>query len=267
MGIRDILVHLDNSVASAARLDVAIAYARKHGACLRGLYIITHFFYEQHALGEKTDSEKAEDMFTGKTSEAGIVSEWILQDCSTMGSNISDLIAMHAYFSDLLIIGQVNHSAPVIDIPTDLVERVTLTSGRPVLVIPYTGKFITAGERVMIAWKAGRESIRAINDAMPYMQKAHSVVIVEGKISSVIEDATIRSVKEFLLKHEIVASVDVISSGNFPIGDMILNNVCEKNIDLLVMGAVAPNRRGQLELSPVARHVLKHLTVPVLMSH
>ena len=267
MAIRDILVHLDNSAASAARLDVAIAYARKHGACLRGLYLITHFFYEPCALGEKTDSEKTEQLFTDKTAEAGIVSEWVFQDCTTMGSSVSDLITMHAYFTDLLIIGQVNHSAPVMNIPKDLVERVILACGRPVLVIPYSGIFNSAGDRIMIAWKGGRESIRAVNDALLLMQKAQTVDIIEGKQTNDTYDPTIEFIKAFLLKHEISATIDVISSGNFPIGDMILNNVCEKNIDLLVMGAFAPNRRGKLELSPVAQHVLKYLTAPVLMSH
>lgn len=267
MEIRDILVHLDNSAASAARVDVAIAYARRHGARLRGLYLITHFFYEPSSLGEKTDSEKSEELFKNKTSDAGIDSEWVCQDCSTMGSNVCHLIAMHAYFTDLLIIGQVNHSAPVINMPTDLVERLVLSCGRPVLVIPYSGIFTTGGERIMIAWKAGRESIRAINDSMPLMKKAKTVEIVECKQTNDSNDVMIESVKDFLLKHEIIATVDVISSGNFPIGDMLLNNVCEKNIDLLVMGAFAPNRRGKLELSPVARHVLNHLTAPVLMSH
>jgi nucleotide-binding universal stress UspA family protein len=267
MGIKDILVHLDNSAASAVRLDVAITYARKHGARLRGLYLITHFYYAPSSIGEKTDRESAEQLFNNKTYEAGIASEWVFIDCSTMGSSVSDLIAMHAYYTDLLIIGQVNLSAPVINIPTDIVERLVLSSGRPVMVIPYSGKFITAGERIMVAWKAGRESIRALNDALPYMKKAHSVVIVEGTKTHEMCDATVDSVREFLLKHEINASIDVISSENFPIGDMLLNNICEKKIDLLVMGAFAPNRRGKLELSPVAKHVLKHLTAPVLLSH
>jgi nucleotide-binding universal stress UspA family protein len=267
MGIRDILVHLDNSVASAARLDVSIAYARKHNSRLRGLYLITHFFYEPRAFGEKTDSEKAEQLFLKKTSEAGIASDWVFQDCSTMGSNMGDLITMHAYFTDLLIIGQINHSAPIMNMPSDLVERVILTCGRPVLVIPHSGVFNSAGDRVMIAWKGGRESIRSVHDALPHLQKAQAVVIVEGKKTNEKSDASVDSVKEFLLKHEIISTVDVVISGNFPIGDMLLNNVCEKNIDLLVMGAFAPNRRGKLELSPVAQHVLKHLTAPVLMSH
>lgn len=119
----------------------------------------------------------------------------------------------------------------------------------------------------MVAWKAGRESIRALNDALPYMEKAHSVVIIESIKTNETGDITLHSVKEFLLKHEVVATVDTVSTGNFPIGDMLLNNACEKKIDLLVMGAFAPNRRGKLELSPVARHVLQHLTTPVLTSH
>ncbi|MEI6827297.1 MAG: universal stress protein [Desulfuromonadales bacterium] len=267
MAIRDILVHLDNSSASALRLNVAIAYALKHGARLRGLYLITHFYYEPRALGEKADSEKAEQLFTDKTSEAGILSDWVFQDCSTMGSNVSDLITMHAYFTDLLIMGQVNLSAPAINIPTDLVERVILACGRPVLVIPYSGIFNSAGDRIMIAWKGGRESIRAVNDALPHLQKARTVDIVVGKKTKDNLDPTTESIKNFLLKHGVIATVDVIISGNFPIGDMLLNNVCEKNIDLLVMGVYAPNRRGKLEMSSVAQHVLKHLTAPVLMSH
>jgi nucleotide-binding universal stress UspA family protein len=267
MGIRDILVHIDNSAASASRLDVAIAYARKHGARLRGLYLITHFFYEPRAIDEKVDREKAEQLFTDKTLEAGIAAEWVFQDCSVMGSNVSDLITIHAYYTDLVVLGQVNPSHPTINMPTDLVERVILSSGRPVLVIPYSGSFKVAGERIMIAWKAGRESIRTVNDALPVLQKAHSVVIVEGKNPHEVDDASLKPVTGFLMKHDIYATIDVISSGNFPVGDMLLNNICEKKIDLLVMGAFAPNRRGKLDLSPVAQHVLKHLTAPVLMSH
>lgn len=267
MGIRDILVHIDNSAASSARLDLAIAYARKHSALLRGLYLITHMFYEPRSFGEKANSEKAEQMFAAKTSEAGIAAEWIFQDCSVMGSNVSDLITKHAYFTDLVIIGQSNLSAPVLNIPTDLAERVVLASGRPVLIIPYSGVFQTAGDRIMIAWKTGRESVRSVNESLPHLQKARSVVIVGGRITSENHNDSLENVRTFLLKHDIEATIESITSGSIPIADMLLNSVCDKKVDLLVMGAFAPNRRGKLEISPVARHVLKHLTAPVLLAH
>lgn len=267
MEIRDILVHLDNSAASATRLDVAIAYACKHSARLRGLYLITHYFYEPRALGEKADRDNNELMFATKTTEAGIDAEWVFQDCSVMGSNVSDLITAHAYYTDLIVLGQTNLSAPVTNIPTDLVERVALTCGRPVLVVPYTGSFQSAGARIMVAWKAGRESIRALSDSLPYLHAAHNITITEIETTDANRSSSLESVQNYLANHFIHISTELISAGNFPIGDMILNNVCEKNIDLLVMGAFAPNRRGTLELSPVSRHVLKHLTVPVLISH
>ena len=108
MAIRDILVHLDNSTASIARLDVAIAYAKKHGACLRGLYLITHVYYEPSSIGEKSDHERAEQIFTTKTTEAGITAEWVCQECSTTGTSVCGLLSTYAYFTDLLIIGQAN---------------------------------------------------------------------------------------------------------------------------------------------------------------
>ncbi|MDD2853220.1 MAG: universal stress protein [Desulfuromonadaceae bacterium] len=267
MSIRDILVHLDNSSASAARLDVAIAYASKHGAYLRGLYLITHMFYEPHTAGEKTDSEKAEQMFKEKTSAAGISTEWIFQDCSVMGSDMRSIITLHAYFTDLIILGQPDLSAPVMNIPTDLVEGIIVASGRPVLVVPYSGKFQTAGTRIMMAWKTGRESVRALNDALPHLEIANFVQIVEGSNTVESTGQSHDYLNSFLKKHNVTATYDIIHSGHLPIADMLLNNACENKIDLIVMGAFAPNGRGKLEVSPIARHVLKHLTAPVLMSH
>lgn len=121
----------------------------------------------------------------------------------------------------------------------------------------------------MVAWKAGRESIRALNDALPLLEKAHSITVTEIGTTdmAVSSSSSLANVQKFLSSHAVDAAVELINAGNFPIGDMLLNNACEKKIDLLVMGGFAPNRRGKLELSTVARHILKHLTVPVIISH
>ena len=267
MGIKDILVHLDNSAASVDRLELAIAYASKHSACLRGLYLITHNFYRPQISGEIVDSEKVEQIFKDKTAAAGITAEWVLHDSNVVGSNFSDLIATHAYYTDLIVVGQEDPMSPVANVPADLVERVALICGRPVLVAPYAGTFKNAGSRVMIAWKTGRESVRSLNDALPHLQKAQNITVTEIQTSETGKTHSLDNVQNFLRKHAIQSSTETINSGNFPIGDMLLNNVCEKQIDLLIMGGFAPNRRGTLELSAVARHILKHLTVPLLISH
>ncbi|MFX7996900.1 hypothetical protein ABTK59_20175, partial [Acinetobacter baumannii] len=51
----------------------------------------------------------------------------------------------------------------------DFVETLILESGRPVLVVPYAGRFTSVAQRVLVAWSGGRESARALHDAMPLM--------------------------------------------------------------------------------------------------
>ena len=121
----------------------------------------------------------------------------------------------------------------------------------------------------MVAWRAGRESVRSLNDAMPCIEKAHyvSVVEVSAKIIPSENNDHIIYVKDCISRHRTTVRTEQVYAGNFTIGDTILNLACEKTIDLLVMGAYTHSRSGSLTLSPIAKHILKHLTVPVLISH
>jgi nucleotide-binding universal stress UspA family protein len=269
VGIRDILLHLDDSAAAESRLELALLYARKHGAHLRGLYPITQAYYQSRAIGEQSSLDRIEALFREKTAAAGIESEWISLDSSVMGASASDVVTVQAYYSDLVIVGQTNFRSPTLNVPTDLPEQLVKASGRPVLVVPYTGAFETAGDRIMIAWKAGREAVRSLNDAMPHIEKSLyvSVVGVSAEAVSSGSGDQIMSVRDYLARHGVTARTDDIYAGNQLVGDTILNLVCEHTADLLVMGAYGPSRRGGPALSPVALHVLRHLTVPVLLSH
>ena len=49
--------------------------------------------------------------------------------------------------------------------------------------------------------------------------------------------------------------------------DALLNNISDSSIDLLVMGAHTPTRRPFMSQGTGTRFILRHMTVPVLMSH
>lgn len=270
MGIKDILLHLDDSAAAEGRLEVAILYARKHDAHLRGLYPVAHAFYESRPIGELPRVERVETLFREKTAAAGISSEWIFFESSVIGVTVSDIVTAQAYYSDLVVVGQINLRSPNPDIPKDLPERLVLACGRPVLVVPYTGSFETAADRILIAWKEGRESVRSLQDAMPQIEKSLHVSLVAVSAQAIPSDSDsshFLSVNRYLARHGVTATTELIGCGDQSVGDTILNLVCGHTADLLVMGAYAPTLRGNLTLSPVARHVLGHLTVPVLLSH
>ncbi|MBI5484498.1 MAG: hypothetical protein HY888_08555 [Deltaproteobacteria bacterium] len=269
MAIKDILVHLDVSAATESRLDLAILYARKHGACLRGLYPITHAFSGQYDSDERSTLERLKTMFCEKSAAAGIQSEWLSHDSAVIGVSISDIVTMHAYYSDLVIVGQTDRKKINLNVPVDLPEYLVKNCGRPVLVVPYVGSFNTAGERIMVAWKENRETIRSLNDAMPFIELAQSVSIVgaTAELNESFTDSPMIDLCNYLSRRGISSKTRPIFLGNLSIGDAILNNACEQSADLLIMGASVPTNRKAYALSPIAKYVLGHLTVPILMSH
>jgi nucleotide-binding universal stress UspA family protein len=72
---------------------------------------------------------------------------------------------------------------------------------------------------------------------------------------------------EHLERHGVKAAPERVIVSNSSVGDALLNRACEEGFDLVVMGAYAHTPQGKLALGSVAKHLLKQMTVPVLMSH
>jgi nucleotide-binding universal stress UspA family protein len=155
--------------------------------------------------------------------------------------------------------------------PLDLAERLGLGAGRPVLVVPCAGTCSGSCERVMIAWRSGRESSRIVNDAMAILKKARYISVVtvcsEGGNEEKAEGDA-RKLCDYLTRHGIAATHEqILMPAGFPVGDVLLNHACGHKMDLLAMGAFAPSRRGVFGMGPVARNLMNHMTLPILMSH
>jgi len=272
MALKDLLLHIDNSPNCSNRIDLAINLARTHGAHLKGLYVLSHSYYApRYGMGATEAARKAEELFCERAAQAGISAEWLFADWSVVGVSVTEIVNMYAYYSDLVIVGQPDHSSPDQSTPLDLPERLGLGAGRPLLVLPYAGNFSSIGSRVMIAWKSGRESVRATNDALPILEKAGhvSVVTISPAGSPDNSDAdNVIKICTHLGRHSVKATHEHIhASSSMSIGDMLLNHACEQKMDMLVMGAYAQSRRGVFMHSPVARHLLNFMTVPILISH
>lgn len=272
MALKDILLHIDNTPSCPSRIDLAINLARTHGAHLKGLYVHSHTFYEPRYNMITTEAvKKAEELFKSKTAQAEISAEWLYVDWSVVGVTVTEIINLYAYYTDLVIVGQPDHGFPDHSTPLDLPERLGLGSGRPLLVVPYTGVFSTTGERVMIAWKSGRESTRSTNDALPILKKSSNVSVVTINTPGATDNSDRENAEKIcahLSRHSVNASHEqILTNSGMSIGDLLLNHACEHKMDLLVMGAYAQTRRGVFMLSPVARHLMNYMTVPILISH
>jgi hypothetical protein len=81
-----------------------------------------------------------------------------------------------------------------------------MTSGRPILVIPYIGRFERLGTNILVGWNNSREAARAMNDAIPILAKAASVTILEANPvgrKPAIDDAASADITRHLTRHAV----------------------------------------------------------------
>lgn len=269
MNLKDILVHIDDSPQCATRLDLAINLAKEHGAHLTGLYVIIHPHYAPQHETKKQLAAAAEEKFRLATENAGLSVEWILADWGIVGVGITEIINHYAHLKDLIIVGQTNRDRLRGDLPADLPERIVFGSGRPVLVVPYAGKFITVGTRAIVAWRGGRASARAVNDALPLLLNSEKIHVLSIKTSGSQQplEAPGSDICTHLSRYGLTCSGEDIVSTDIPVANILMNFAWDKGCDLLVVGVYAHSSGRALKLGPVARQLLNDMTLPVLMSH
>lgn len=270
MSLVDILVHLDLTPSCPVRLELAMDLAARHGARLTGLYVVTHNYYQP---GRDADDERIaalrrqfEELGAARTVDL----QWLLVDWSVIGVGMVEIINHHAHYTDLVVVGQTPPTNERGEVPPELPERVILGAGRPVLVVPYAGRFASVGQQVLVAWKAGRESTRAANDALMLLKQAAKVRVLAINGSQSYDDdgeTLCAAICSHLERHGVSTIAERLTSPASSIGDLLLNHAWENGCDLLVMGAYAHTSQKTLALGTVARQLLDQMTMPVLMAH
>lgn len=272
MALKDLLLHIDNSPGYPARLELAINLARTHDAHLKGIYALSHSYYApRHGSGEIEAARRAEELFIERTARTGISAEWLYVDWNVVGVSAAEIINNLTFYADLVIVGQPDNSTAELSNTFDLLERLGRSAGCPLLIVPSAGAYTVTGLRVMIAWMSGREASKSVKDAMPILKKAQHVSVVtvsfDGNDNS-IDLNNAQKICSHLSQHQVQAAHEQIYAGHdITVGDLLLNHACEQKIDLLVIGAYAPSLRWGFVFSPVARHLINYMTVPILISH
>ena len=280
MAYKDILVVLDDLAECEERIDVALRLAQRHEAHLIGLMVVEPVHIPNYAMSElppgamEVRQRMADEarmrvrrQFERQAGAGGVPYEWY----TTEGDAVKT-VSVFSRHADLAVIGQDNPDTGGFGASPGLAENVVLASGRPVLIVPYVGTYPHAGSRVMVAWDASREAARAVADALPILQAAESVMTLSANPASGARpdrhgDIPGADIARHLARHDVNVEVHRIETRDVAIADMLLNRIADESIDLLVMGAYGHARVREIWLGGVTRDVLRHMTVPVLISH
>ena len=142
-----------------------------------------------------------------------------------------------------------------------------LRSGRPILLVPAAMEGLRL-ERVMIGWKETRETRRAVVDALPLLQDASHVSLVEVCPSDELGASRVRlaQVAGWLKRHHVVA--ECLSSPSAADDATSLYAIgVDRGIDLTVAGAYGHSRALEWALGGVTRDLLMSANRCSLVSH
>src|SRR5882757_2826701 len=89
---------------------------------------------------------------------------------------LSSEVGVHAYYADLVVIARPESASQTAG-PPGLAESLVLSSGRPIILFPPRGT-VSQVHRILVAWNATRESIRAVADALPVLVRAKAVEVL-----------------------------------------------------------------------------------------
>ena len=275
----EIVVFLDGRTENANILNFAATLAHEHNARLISVFMQpqpTVTPAETFARGEgmrstidvhQTQLERIEADYRAQFEDIvrrhGIRAESEWRSLPYLSSEVG----VHAYYADLVVVARpesAGHTAS----PPGLAESLVMSSGRPIIVFP-PRHTVSGIHRILVAWNATRESIRAVADALPLPVKAKAVEVLvvdhqrrpEGHGQEPGAD-----IARHLARHGAHVEVLRLPSDGKEVGSLLLSRAAAFGADLLVMGAYGHTQLREWMFGGVTRTVLYEASLPVLMS-
>ena len=280
MLLKKVLVHVDHLEAGERRLRGGATVAGLFDASVNALFVdswalwasasvygpeITPALIESQKSVSESQQLRAKESFDRVSASGKVPMKWLVNEGDPAGR-----ICANARVNDLIVMGA--GTGEYLTGP-GLLNQVVLSAGRPVLLLPDDFLVPRAEfdfKRIFIGWNNSREAARAISDALPFLQRADTVLI-----GTVVSEADERraaeetpQLLEYLEAHGLPVQVEIVShTPPAGTGEVLLEAATAKQADMLVMGAYGHSRWREIVLGGTTRHVLKHANLPVLMSH
>jgi nucleotide-binding universal stress UspA family protein len=270
----DVVIHLRRCEGRSVATEVGLKLAKRLQAHVLGLHAIpismaafaspegvaVHVSDAQQWID---DAKRREPWWREKLAENGLTGDYqVLQ-----GDSVESLC--HASrWCDLIVAER-----PILnpDAPTGwgIVSRTVFGASAPVVVVPERAKVDNVGEHIVVAWNGSREANLAVRGALPLLQHADRVTVLEGEISA--DPFGLNALPAFNLRAWLARrGVDATYQAFRPEKDhgaAVLNAARDVGGDMIVTGAWGHSRIAELVLGGVTRHLFQNSELPLIVAH
>ncbi|MES2896850.1 MAG: universal stress protein [Pseudomonadota bacterium] len=274
-GYASILMHAEAGPSASHRAEVAAGLARDFKAHLIGLgaeAVEAAYMADPYsslmtaewiiAAQDQVAARLREAEETFRRDAAGVDLEW-----RAMQAFPNAALVEVSRAADLIVVGAVASGAS--NYRTANAAEVVMGSGRPVLVVPESGRHLRAAN-IIIAWKDTREARRAVADAMPFLLRAENVVVqAVCTADDGVESAAFQAddVVAALRRHGVAARPGVTTARDEDVVKELYRIAGLNEADLIVAGAYGHSRLAEWAFGGVTNDLLHRPEHFVLTSH
>jgi nucleotide-binding universal stress UspA family protein len=280
MGYRTIMVCLNEVERIERLLNLAVEIADHQDAHILGMYVVpavqiypsvtidvSSQVFEAYREFFKRHADRVKEAFEGHMRRSGIRFEWCLVNGET--PLVADTVIEHGMSADLIIASQVDRNDSF-GVELDFIERLVMGLGRPLLLVRNATTSRTLRGKVLIGWNGTREAARAAFDAIPLLQQAETVTITWVDPQKTLESPRTVPCAELataLTRHDIAATAEGFPTAGLTAGQALQMRALDLGADLIVMGAYGHTRISEFVFGGATDFMLKHMPIPILMSH
>ena len=271
---RDVLIHLRRTDAETPAGTVGLELARSLGAWATGLHVVAlapttyaspeaGTLFASEADAQYRDALQCEPFWRAQLAARGLGGEWQV----TQG-DVIEALCHASRWSDLVVVErpQLERNTPT---GWGIVSRTVFGASAPVVVVPERAQCATVSTHVLIAWNHSREAALAIRGALPLLERATRVSVLDGTASESpfgLRYLPTLDLAAWLMRHGITAEFQPFKAGKES-GAALLDAAHAVGADLIVMGAWGHSRISELVLGGTTRHLFQYSDLPLLVAH
>jgi len=280
MAYRTILYSIEEDPAAESHIDYAANLARLFEGRLVGVGChrpspypsdgAVAFIAGDPLTIELREAEEAavarETVFLQRCDLAGLTMAEAIRDNSTPTS----AVLTHALFADLVVTVQPSPELRAYAEHRRRAEAILQQSPRPVLMLPYAGRFSASTGPVLVAWDGSAGAGRAASAALPLLRRASIVHLVQifdpQKEDGTVLEPDLQRTAAWLGGHGVKVRTELLAN-SLPVGQALLSEGADRGVQLFVMGAWGHGRLLERMLGGATRTMVESMTAPVLFAH
>ena len=281
-GLKDLMVHLDDTTEDEVRIAHAEAIATMSDAHLTGIYTNLLPDYGMVSAGDATgaaiaalvrveeqarlEGAEASKRFNERFSRLPVANELRRIDASP-GEMVGHVVT-EARWSDLFV-ATCPYRDDAVSGWDEVLEAVLFEGGHSVYFVPPGAKPRAQLNRVLIAWTDTRQAARAVAEALPFLRASSDVelVVVESEREMKARGYVAADIAAHLDRHGINVAIRPVEQGKRSVSEALLGQALERSADLIVMGAYGHSRWREWIMGGTTREMLQASPVPLLMAH